>query len=184
MCSCKEGEEVIAKCSECDDFLCILCFYAHSRLKISRNHSVTLFNSAVLSSKKPNVKRKSVRIGVKPHTRNKFAQCNIRHSPTMVTQRALSSDKKCRQFHGIKLKIFNQIFLGLEEKFGFVKSHKLAPKDQLSIFYHKLKANADNTELSIIYGAGEDLISKVFKHMVSVLFEFSKKYIWWLSRCV
>ena len=55
-------------------------------------------------------------------------------------------------------------------------------KDQLSIFYHKLKANADYTELSTIYGVGELLISKVFKNLVSVLFEFCSQYIWWLSK--
>ena len=180
VCSCEEAEKIMAKCEECDEFMCIECFKAHCKLKVMKNHKVTVFDKATLSAKKPKVKRKNVKIGVRPKTRKKGIQCNIKPSPTLITKRALSSDKKCRQFHGINKKLFNQIYSGIEGK--FVKSHKLAPKDQLSLFYHKLKAGADNTELSVIYGVGEDLVSKVFRNLVDVLFNFTKQFIGWLSK--
>ena len=180
VCSCEEAEKIMSRCEECDEFMCIKCFSAHCILKVMKNHKVTVFDSATLSAKKPKVKRKNVKIGVRPKTRKKGIQCNIKPSPTLITKRALSSDKKCKKFHGINLNLFNQIYSGIEGK--FVSSKKLAPKDQLSIFYHKLKANADNTVLSTIYGVGELLISKVFKNLVSVLFDFCRQYIWWLSK--
>ena len=177
-CSCKEGLEIVAKCDECDDFMCALCFFAHARIKATKEHTVVLFKATTSSAKKTKLKDKSV--GVRPKTKRKLIQCNRKPSPLLVTQRALSSDKKCRQFHGISKKLFNQIYSGIEGK--FLKSHKLAPKDQLSIFYHKLKAGADNTELSTIYGVGEDLISKVFRNLVDVLFNFTKQFVGWLSK--
>jgi hypothetical protein len=177
-CSCKEAEDIIAKCEECDEFMCILCFRAHSRFKLTKSHTVTLLKAT--TAPKPKLKRRSVKIGVRPHTRNKYVQCNRKPTLTPVTQRALSSDKKCKKFHGINLGLFNLIHEGIQGK--FVKSHKLAPKDQLSVFYHKLKANCDNTELSTIYGVEERLISKVFKNLVDVLFDFASDHIWWLSK--
>ena len=181
MCSCK-GEEVIAKCNECDDFLCILCFSVHSRLKISKSHTVTIFKAHTSSEKKPKLKTKSVKIGVRPKTRNRFVQCNRKPTITPVTQRALSSDKKSKKFHGINLALFTQIYNHITRKGKFVKSRKLAPKDQLSVFYHKLKSGCDYTELSTIYGMEERLVSKVFRHLVDEVYTLASQNIWWLSK--
>ena len=179
-CSCEQAEDIIAKCEECEEYMCIMCIRAHSKFKLTKSHTVTLLKATTSTAPKPKLKKRSVKIGVRPHTRNKSVQCNRKPSLTPVTQRALSSDKKCKKFHGINLGLFNQIYDGIQGK--FVKSHKLAPKDQLSVFYHKLKANCDNTELSTIYGVEERLISKVFKNLVDVLFDFSRDFIGWLSK--
>ena len=126
VCSCEEAEKIMAKCEECDEFMCIECFKAHCKLKVMKKHKVTVFNSATLSEKKPKVKRRNVKIGVRPKTSKKGVQCNIKPSPTLVTQRALSSNKKCKKFHGISLNLFSQIYSGIRGK--FLTSQKLAPK--------------------------------------------------------
>ena len=67
-----------------------------------------------------------------------------------VTSRALKSDKKCKQYTGLHLEHFNQLLFGLEGK--FLSSYKMTPKDQLCMFYQKLKSNATNTTLAINFG--------------------------------
>ena len=176
-CSCK-AEDIFAKCKECDDFLCIMCFNVHSTLKITKDHTVSLLKPTKSSGKKPKLKMRSVGVSAWPKTKNKGVQC--KPALKQVTQIPLSNNKKCKQFHGISLALWNQIFNGIKGK--FVRSHKLAPEDQLSVFYHKLKAGFDFTELSTIYGVQERLISKVFGRLVDVVYQFTSKYIWWLTK--
>ena len=81
---------------------------------------------------------------------------------------------------GIKLCFFNQIKKGLQGK--FLSSYKMAPEDQLCMFYHKLKTNATNTVLAVTFDIDETLVSKIFKHMVEILFQFSKRFLYWFSK--
>ena len=39
--SCEENLTGSYQCTDCDETLCVKCFKAHSRLKLTRTHSVT-----------------------------------------------------------------------------------------------------------------------------------------------
>ena len=69
----------------------------------------------------------------------------IRVGLLKIVERSLSTDKLCRQFHGIPLALFNTYMKGLEGK--FLKRCKLKPKEQLSIVLNKFKSNLYNSQL-------------------------------------
>ena len=85
LCSCEDAIPIIAKCVNCDEHLCVLCYYAHIRVHRSRtqDHQITFFEQKEPPPppKKPNQKR------------NKRSQTNPpkKEKPLMqpVTERAL-----------------------------------------------------------------------------------------------
>ena len=95
-----------------------------------------------------------------------------------ITDRALKSDKKCLNFTSIPLAVFNQILLALKGKFlsgvKIKSGHTLSEKDQLLVFYNKVKTNNTNGVLALTFGFNAQLVSKVFKHVEKVLFEHAK----------
>ena len=97
-----------------------------------------------------------------------------------MVARALSNNKRCKAFTGISLNLFNQILKGLEGKFK--NSYKMGPEDQLCLFYFKVKTNLTNGPLATVFVVEEQLVSTIFKHMVDILFEFSKDHLYWLSK--
>ena len=62
-----------------------------------------------------------------------------------VVDRALSTDQKCRQFHGIPLFLFNLYIKGLQGQ--FITNGKFQPKEQLSMVFYKLKTNLSNGQI-------------------------------------
>ena len=97
-----------------------------------------------------------------------------------VVERALQTDKTCRQFTGIPLYLFNMYMTGLKGK--FLKDCKFSPHDQLCILFNMMKTNSCNTQLGTIFGGGEKLIGRVLKHMVKITFEFASRFIYWFSK--
>ena len=144
LCTCVDKKQVVARCETCDEFLCSLCYFSHLRVKLTRNHKFKILSKISPQQKTPKVmKNKETQTEVK---RLKAKKLLIRP----VTSRALKSDKKCKQYTGLHLEFFNQLLFGLEGQ--FLSSYKMAPKDQLCMFYHKMKSNATNTTLSINFG--------------------------------
>ena len=94
----------------------------------------------------------------------------------------LYNNKKCKQFTGISLNLFNTILNSLKAKGKFKSSYKMGPEDQLCLFYFKVKINATNGICATVFGVEEQLISMIFKHMVDILFEHARQRLWWLSR--
>ena len=75
---------------------------------------------------------------------------------------------------------FNLLLKALEGK--FIRSYKFAPEDQICLYYHKLKSNSTNTSLAITFGVDENTVSSIFEHMVEIMFDHSRQYLWWLSK--
>ena len=98
----------------------------------------------------------------------------------MVTIRALSSEKKCKDFLGISIQFFNQVLAGIESK--MTERRALSHRDQLVIFYHKLKSGTTFTSISVIFDVCEKTVSKVFIELVHVIHDFCKKMVFWLSK--
>ena len=141
LCTCEDKKQVVSRCETCDDFLCALCYFAHLRVKQTRNHQFKIL-SKIQQQKTPKImKNKGTQV-----KRLKAKKLPIRP----VTSRALKSDRKCKQYTGLHLEFFNQLLIGLEGQ--FLSSYKMAPKDQVCMFYHKMKSNATNTTLSINFG--------------------------------
>ena len=141
LCSCKDKKQVVSRCETCDDFLCALCYHAHLRVKQTRNHQFKILSKIPEQKKTKIMKNKATQTEVK-----RLKKLPVRP----VTSRALKTDKKCKQYTGLHLEHFNQLLFGLEGK--FLSSYKMAPKDQLCMFFQKLKSNATNTTLSINFG--------------------------------
>ena len=156
LCTCEDKKKVVATCETCDEFLCSLCYYAHLRVKITKNHKFKVL-ARLSPQKKPKL------------TRNKGTQVkrlkpkNLEMRP--VTARALKSNKTCKQYTGLSLNLFNQILDGNSGK--FLSSYKMKPKDQLCMFYQKLKTNATNTTLSINFGIDVKIIGLSFWGKIS-----------------
>ena len=119
LCSCEDKKRVVSKCETCDEFLCTLCYFAHLRVKLTRNHQFKIL-SKIQQPKIAN-KMKSKATQTK---RLKAKKLPLRP----VTSRALKTDKKCKQYTGVSLEFFNQILDGLEG--NFLSSYKMAPKGQ------------------------------------------------------
>ena len=47
VCPCDDGSNAIAKCEDCDDYLCILCYHAHIRVKLTKDHNITTFEAII-----------------------------------------------------------------------------------------------------------------------------------------
>ena len=45
-----------------------------------------------------------------------------------------------------------------------------------------LKTNETNIQLGINFGANEDTVSAILKHVINILFELSSRWLWWFSR--
>ena len=142
LCTCEDKKKVVVNCITCDEFLCSLCYFAHLRVKLTRSHNFKILS--IIPQQKPSKKMKDR--GTQTTKRLKAKKLPVRP----VTSRALKTDKKCKQYTGVHLEFFNELLEGLEGK--FLSSYKMSPKDQLCMFYQKLKSNATNTTLSINFG--------------------------------
>ena len=120
LCSCEDKQKVVVTCETCDEFLCTLCYFAHLRVKLTRNHQFKIL-SKIQQPKTAN-KMKSKATQTK---RLKAKKLLVRP----VTSRALKTDKKCKQYTGLNLVFFNLLLKGL--KGNFLSSYKMAPKGQL-----------------------------------------------------
>ena len=103
-------------------------------------------------------------------------------SPKMMplVERALRNDTRCRQFTGIPLDQFNFYMKGLEGK--FMKKSKFSPHDQLALCFNMMKTNETNIQLGINFGAHEDTVAGILKHGIKIIFEFSRRFLYWFSR--
>ena len=97
-----------------------------------------------------------------------------------VTARALSSDRKCKQFLGISTDLFEMIYIACEKDIEDMRS--LTKRDQLAIFFHKLKSGSRYTEISVTFDINERTCSKVFSQVMEAVFKFAKNSIWWPSK--
>ena len=97
-----------------------------------------------------------------------------------VTTRALSSNKKCRQFLGIPIDLFEMIYKSCKDDLEQMRS--LTKKDQLAIFFHKLKSGSRYTTISVVFDISERTCANVFANVIDVVFRFSKKGLWWFSK--
>ena len=141
-------------CETCDEYLCTLCYYAHLRVKLTRNHQFKIFSKIPQQKASKIMKNKETQVTCEVK-RLKGKKLLVRP----VTSRALETEKKCKQYTGVHLHFFNQLLKGLEGK--FLSSFKMSAKDQLCMFYHKLKTNATNTILSINFGISVKRIKRL-----------------------
>ena len=153
----------MAQCTTCDDLLCAPCYYAHLRSKPSKSHKVKILVDDIPASYN---KRKGTQTE-KPKMRPN-------------TAKALSSNVKCKRYMGINLSQFKLFMNGLKGK--FYKSYKLAPEDQLCLFFNKVKTNACNTTLCINFDVDDQTVSTIFSHMVDIMYDFTTQYLYWPSR--
>ena len=137
----EDRKKVVANCTTCDEFLCTKCYYAHLRVKLTKSHNIKKLS--IIPQENPTIEMKTRGTQTKRLNATKLPV-------TPVTSRALKTDKKCKQYTGVHLEFFNELLEGLEGK--FLSSYKMSPKDQLCMFYQKLKSNATNTTLSINFG--------------------------------
>ena len=171
VCVCKHAKKAIARCEECEDFLCVLCYNAHQLVRLTKDHTISIIDQDDIGITSQGTQTDK--------GKNKSTQTD---KPEMlrVTADALKNNKRCKQFLGISLPLFTQILNGLNGKFK--KSYKLSPKDQLCLFYNKLKSNNTNGNLATTFGVEEQLVSEVFKHMVDIMYTFATENLWWWSR--
>ena len=121
LCTCEDKKIVVATCETCDEFLCALCYFAHLRVKVTRNHQFKILSKIPQQKKHTNKKTKATQTC----KRLKAKKPPLR----LVTSRALTTDKKCKQYTGLHLDFFNLLLKGLDGK--FLSSYKMAPKGQL-----------------------------------------------------
>ena len=116
-CTCEDKKKVVARCETCDELLCSLCYYAHLRVNLTKNHKFKVL--ARLSPQKKSKTKKDKAVQVKRLKPNKLEM-------RPVTARALKSNKTCKQYTGLSLNLFNQLLDGLSGK--FLSSYKMKPK--------------------------------------------------------
>ena len=135
-----DKKKVVAKCETCDEFLCTLCYYSHLRVTLTKNHQFKILSKI----QKPKKAIKMVSKATQTVKRLEEKKALL----TPVTSRALSTDKKCKQYTGLHLEYFNQLMKGLEG--NFLSSHKMTPKGQLIL-----------KELSGVFNSSKKIIEKV-----------------------
>ena len=120
LCSCEDKKRVVSKCETCEEFLCTLCYFAHLRVKLTRNHQFKILSKI----QQPKIANQMKSRATQTCKRLKAKKLPLRP----VTSRALKTDKKCKQYTGVSLEFFNQVLDGLEG--NFLSSYKMAPKGQ------------------------------------------------------
>ena len=118
LCSCEDKKKVVSKCETCDEFLCTLCYFAHLRVKLTKNHQFKILSKI----QQPKTAKEMISKATQTLKRLKAKKL----APRPVTSRALKTDKKCKQYTGVSLEFFNQVLDGLEG--NFLSSYKMAPK--------------------------------------------------------
>ena len=171
LCACKHAKKPIATCEECNDLLCVLCYNAHQLVRITKDHTLSIIDQ--------DDNGKTSHGTQTDKGKNKGTQTD-KPEILRVTADALKNNKRCKQFMGISLTLFNTILDALKGKFK--KSYKMTEKDQLCLFYNKVKSNDTNGNLATTFGVEEQMISEIFKHMVEILFDLSRDHLWWLSK--
>ena len=160
---------MVAFCQDCCDALCQRCYDAHLRVKLTANHLIT-----VIANPLPSI------VAGDPECEEPMADDVEKPRMMPLVERALRNDTRCRQFTGIPLFLFNFYMQGLKGK--FVKNSKFSPHDQLALCFNMLKTNETNIQLGINFGANEDTVSAILKHVINILFELSRRWLWWFSR--
>jgi hypothetical protein len=100
--------------------------------------------------------------------------------PCTLTNRILSNKKKCKSLCGVSLGFFNQTMESLQGK--FMKSRVLTDKDQLVLYFMKLKTRLSFIAISTIMNVHHATASKSFCHTLNAHFEVARKYLWYLTR--
>ena len=97
-----------------------------------------------------------------------------------VTERALSNNRKCRQFLGIPIGLFEMVYDSCKDDLKQMRF--LTKKDQLTIFFYKLKSGSRYTTISVVFDISERTCAKVFENVIDVVFQFAKNKVWWFSK--
>jgi hypothetical protein len=99
--------------------------------------------------------------------------------PCTLTNRMLSNQKKCKSLCGVSLGFFNQTMESLQGQ--FMKSRVLTDKDQLVLYFMKLKTRLSFIAISTIMNVHHTTASKSFCHTLNAHFEVARKYLWYLT---
>ena len=163
------------------------------KVKLAKPKNSVLTTNMVHSSSFAPKAKKDMKVGTehlevdyfKLEAKNNHVKKNSKKTQTKrinkeVTDRAMSSDLKCRHFTAVPLLVMKQVHLALAGKYKPME--KLSNLDQLVFFYHFCKSNVTFNSLAVHYDLPAAYLSKAFDNMEEILFEHASKNIWWLSK--
>ena len=76
---------------------------------------------------------------------------------------------------------FNQLHTALEPSLKNLRK-SLSTKDQLLLFYYRLKTAATLNTVCVIFGISERTASEAFCDVLDIVYDYSKKRITWLTK--
>ena len=58
LCTCEDKKKVVARCETCDEFLCALCYFAHLRVKMTKDHQFKILSKIPQQRQKKSMRDK------------------------------------------------------------------------------------------------------------------------------
>ena len=146
------------------------------------NYQPTIFSTHEVKVPKSAFERRQRK--VKKSAVKKIPKDRIYHS---ITLQILTDDKKCRQMCGIPKGLFELSYeflnQGTDDNFLNLEKISLYDRDQLAIYFIKLKTGCTFSQIGIMFGGiDRRIVSKIFSHILDKHYEVVKHMVWWYSR--
>ena len=158
----------------------------HSNDRTAVNYRPTIFSTHEIKLPKIARKRherKLKREASKKAKRAKNMPKSRQYHP--ITTQILNDDKKCRQMCGIPRGLFELTYDLLNEKddsFLDLERISVFDRDQLAIYFTKLKTGTTFGQIGIMFGGIDArIVSKIFVHILEKHYGSCKNMIWWYS---
>ena len=155
----------------------------HSKHKLAPNYAPTIFSTHQVKVSKSATERYERKLNKSMSKRKKRPKVRSYHS---ITLQILNDDKKCRQMCGIPKGLFELTYEMLNEKedsFLDLEEISIYDRDQLAIYFTKMKTGSTFGQIGIMFGGIDSrIVSRIFVHILDKHYELTKHMIWWYSR--
>ncbi len=116
-------------------------------------------------------------------THNTLTDASVATDPIpqdTMSSRVLVSEESCRSVCGVSLWFFNMTLEQLDDALS--RARALSKKDQLVLYFMKLKQGLDFTVLGPIFGCIDKTASSIFASVLDAHYKVASKMTWWISR--
>ena len=168
-----------------NDLICSKHFIdgEYSTHKLAPNYRPTIFptHTVKISERdKKEYEKEQAESASKKH-KKKRPRVRSYHS---ITQQIMNDDKKCHQMCGIPKGLFHLTYEILDEEcFLDLEEHSIYDRDQLAIYFTKMKTGCTFAQIGIMFGGlNAKIVSRIFTHILSKHYVAIKDLIWWYSR--
>jgi hypothetical protein len=100
--------------------------------------------------------------------------------PSNFADRVLQSEVKCKAVCGVSRSFFKTTVTDVNDAFKL--SSALSPRDQVVLYFMKLKTNLTYVAIGVIFDISPPTVSKIFTNILDAHYAVACQLMWWHSR--